>query len=70
MIAEATCLARDMINEPANLMTPSRVAEVARSVASENSVSVACTEGRDIEGGAERGFSVAASSSVVSDRNR
>jgi len=35
VIAEATCLARDMINEPANFMTPSRVAEIARSVASE-----------------------------------
>ena len=35
ILAQATCLARDMINEPANLMTPSCVAETAKTVASE-----------------------------------
>ena len=33
ILAEATKLARDMINEPANYMTPSRMAEVAASLA-------------------------------------
>jgi len=31
--AEATCLARDLVNGPANFVTPTRLAEVARSVA-------------------------------------
>ena len=34
ILAEATNCARDMINEPANYMTPSDMAEVARNVAS------------------------------------
>ena len=33
VLAEATKLARDMVNEPANYMTPSRMAEVAASLA-------------------------------------
>ncbi len=33
-MAEATCLARDMVNAPANVMTPRRVAAIARDVAS------------------------------------
>jgi len=33
ILAEATKLARDMVNEPANYMTPSRMAEVAASLA-------------------------------------
>ena len=35
-IAEATMIARNMVNEPANAMTPTSMAEVARSVAEEN----------------------------------
>ncbi len=31
--AEATILARDMVNEPANMMTPTHMAEIARRVA-------------------------------------
>ncbi len=33
VIAEATCLARDLINRPANLATPSTIAETARTMA-------------------------------------
>lgn len=35
VMAEATNFARDMINEPANFMTPSHMAEIARRVAAE-----------------------------------
>lgn len=35
VLAEATNFARDMINQPANYMTPSEMAEVARGVAAE-----------------------------------
>ena len=34
IIAEATCLARDMGNEPGNAMTPTRMSEIARDIAS------------------------------------
>jgi leucyl aminopeptidase len=34
LIAEATNLARDMVNEPANYMTPSQMAEAAKEIAS------------------------------------
>jgi leucyl aminopeptidase len=33
IMAEATALARDMVNEPANIMSPTQMAEVARRVA-------------------------------------
>jgi leucyl aminopeptidase len=33
VVAEATNLARDMVNEPANYMTPSQMAEVAKEIA-------------------------------------
>ncbi len=33
IIAEATCLARDMDNEPGNAMTPTRMSEIARDIA-------------------------------------
>ena len=44
IIAEATCLARDMVNEPANLMTPSNLVEIARSVASEEGLEISVLE--------------------------
>jgi leucyl aminopeptidase len=34
LVAEATNLARDMVNEPANYMTPSQMAEAAKEIAS------------------------------------
>ena len=38
LIAEATNLARDMVNEPANYMTPSQMAAVAKDIASKYSL--------------------------------
>ncbi|MBI2872334.1 MAG: leucyl aminopeptidase [Chloroflexi bacterium] len=35
IVAEGATLARDLVNEPANIMTPTRMAEVARQVAQE-----------------------------------
>ena len=40
LLAEATNLCRDMVNEPANSMTPTRMAEVAREVARERGLDI------------------------------
>jgi leucyl aminopeptidase len=50
LIAEATNLARDMVNEPANYMTPSQMAEVAKSVANHNNLEIKILEREDMEG--------------------
>ena len=39
-IAEAVCMARDLVNEPAGAMTPRRLAEVARDLADRHGMSV------------------------------
>jgi leucyl aminopeptidase len=39
-LAEATCLARDLVNEPAGRVTPSELAATARAVASERGLQV------------------------------
>jgi leucyl aminopeptidase len=39
-IAEAVCLARDLVNEPAGAMTPSRLAEVAADVAEQEGLAI------------------------------
>ena len=39
-IAEAVCLARDMVNEPANFMTPTDMAEAARKVAFDHGLDI------------------------------
>jgi leucyl aminopeptidase len=39
-IAEAVCLARDLVNEPAGAMTPRRLAEVARDLADRHGMTV------------------------------
>jgi leucyl aminopeptidase len=49
IMAEATSLARDMANEPANYMTPTHMAEVAQSVASEWGLECRILEQADIE---------------------
>lgn len=36
VLAEAAMLARDMVNEPSNFMTPTHIAEIARNVADEH----------------------------------
>jgi leucyl aminopeptidase len=49
LIAEATNLARDMGNEPANYMTPSQLAETAREVASKYDLEFRVFEREDME---------------------
>ena len=39
-VAEATILARDMVNEPSNFMTPTNIAEAAQQVASEHGLEI------------------------------
>ena len=52
-IAEATLIARNMVNEPANAMTPTAMAEVARRVAQENGLGFEVLENADMK---ERGM--------------
>jgi leucyl aminopeptidase len=49
LIAEATDLARDMVNEPANFMTPSRMAEVAQGIADKYNLELEVLERADME---------------------
>ena len=48
-IAEATRVARDMVNEPANAMTPTAMAEVARQVAHENGLGFETLDNADMK---------------------
>ncbi len=48
-IGRAQSLARDLVNEPANQMTPSRIAEVAEAVAARTGMGVTIWESGDIE---------------------
>ena len=47
--AEATMLARDMVNEPSNVMTPTRMADVAREMASKYGMEFDVFESQDME---------------------
>lgn len=49
IIADAVILARDMVNEPANFMTPSDIADIAKKVAKENDIDIEVLEKRDME---------------------
>jgi leucyl aminopeptidase len=49
IMAEATCLARDMVNEPANYMTPSRMADVAREMADKHGLALNVFDSKDME---------------------
>lgn len=49
IMAEAAIMARDMVNEPANYMTPSIMAEIARSVAEEYKLEITVWGRREIE---------------------
>jgi len=49
VVAEATNLARDMVNEPANYMTPSRMAEVAEDIASKYNLECKVFDREDME---------------------
>ena len=44
IVAQATNLARDMVNEPANHMTPTHMAEAARKVAEEHGLAITVLE--------------------------
>lgn len=49
IMAEATSLARDMTNEPSNYMTPSRMADVAREIASKYNLTFNVFNSNDME---------------------
>ena len=49
LVASATNAARDMINEPANYMTPSRMAEVAKELASKYDLEIKVLDREDME---------------------
>ena len=48
-IAEAAILARDMVNEPANYMTPSRMAEIAREIGETDGLEFEVFDSQDME---------------------
>ena len=48
-MAEATLIARDMVNEPANVMTPTSMAETARQVAEENGLGFEVLDNSDMK---------------------
>jgi len=49
IMAEATSLARDMVNEPGNCMTPSRMAEIANEIADKNNLVSHILDANDME---------------------
>jgi len=49
LIAEATNLSRDMVNEPANYMTPSQMAEAAKEIASKYNLEFKVFDREDME---------------------
>jgi len=49
LVASATNLARDMVNEPANYMTPSQMAEVAKEIASKYNLEFKVFDQEDME---------------------
>ncbi|MGA2671503.1 MAG: leucyl aminopeptidase [Dehalococcoidia bacterium] len=49
VVAEAANLARDMVNEPANYMTPSRMAEVAKEIAGKYKLECKVFDREDME---------------------
>jgi len=50
VMAEATNLARDMVNEPANYMTPSKMAEIAKEIASQYGLEFKAFDREEMEG--------------------
>jgi leucyl aminopeptidase len=49
ILAEATNMARDMVNEPANYMTPSRMAEAAKEIANKHNLEFRVFDREDME---------------------
>ena len=50
IVARATLVARDLVNEPANIMTPTRLAEVAHQVAQECGLDIQVLEREQMQG--------------------
>jgi leucyl aminopeptidase len=48
-LAEATNLARDMVNEPANYMTPTRMAEAAKEISAKYDLELKVFDSKDME---------------------
>ena len=49
LIADAAIVARDMVNEPANIMTPTRMAEIARQISEDQGLDLKIIEREDME---------------------
>jgi len=49
IIGRAACLARDMVNEPSNHMTPAHMADIAKKVAAENGLDIVVMERQQME---------------------
>ncbi len=49
LLAESAIIARDMVNEPANILTPTRMVELARQVAGEEGLEIKVLERQDME---------------------
>lgn len=49
IVAEATNFARDMVNEPANYMTPTRMAEIAKEVAKRHGLELRVFDANEME---------------------
>jgi leucyl aminopeptidase len=49
LMAEVAIIARDMVNEPANVMTPTKMAEIAGWVANEEGLTIKVLERQDME---------------------
>jgi leucyl aminopeptidase len=49
LVASATNLARDMVNEPANYMTPTRMAEIAKEIAGKYNLELKVFDREDME---------------------
>ncbi len=68
LIANATCFARDLINEPAATMTPTRFAEIADDVAKTNGISCRVWDKAQIETEALGGLLAVSRGSVEEPR--
>jgi leucyl aminopeptidase len=49
IIAEAVCMARDMVNESPNYMTPTAMAEMAQKIASDNKIAITVLEREEMQ---------------------
>lgn len=68
LVANATCFARDLINEPAATMTPTRFAEIAQGIADANGIGCRIWDKAQIEKEALGGLLAVARGSVQEPR--